>query len=200
MMQNTCLNELWGSFSKEDCITPWKFKRICHEVIKNFLKRMPRSLKKVMCIFQLYLSEMLPFSERTTSMEKIPYLLQYMLAHLRALLQSNDRLYQRNVALSVGECCMMLHGGVPQLPQGMPHDFKWWRMRSMLLPLKSELILCFKICCPSREQHAYISLWRELWQLDAGTAWDKHHPIVWARQPVKIEFHFSLALAQYNSS
>jgi hypothetical protein len=100
----------------------------------------------------------------------------------------------------VGECCMMLHGGVPQLPQGMPHDFKWWRMRSMLLPLKSELILCFKICCPSREQHAYISLWRELWQLDAGTAWDKHHPIVWARQPVKIEFHFSLALAQYNSS
>ena len=77
-----------------------------------------------MCIFQLYLSEMLPFSERTTSMEKIPYLLQYMLAHLRALLQSNDRLYQRNVALSVGECCMMLHGGVPQLPQRMPHDFK----------------------------------------------------------------------------
>ena len=28
-------------------------------------------------------------------------------------------------------------------------------MRSILLPLNSELILCFKIRCPSREQHAY---------------------------------------------
>ena len=61
-----------------------------------------------------------------------------------------------------------------RLPQGLPHSFKCWLMRSMMLPLKSDLILCFKICCPLREQHAYpyktfhISLWcREFCQEDA---------------------------------
>ena len=68
----------------------------------------------------------------------------------------------------------MLHGGMPQLPQGMPQSFKWGLMRSTLLPSKSELILCLRTCCPSRERHAYpyktfhISLWWELCQEDAA--------------------------------
>jgi len=113
-----------GTFTHENCITPL-FNLILCEVIKYFLKGMPRSWKKV--------KECCPL------------------------------------------CRRMLHGGMPQLPQGMPQSFKWGLMRSTLLPSKSELILCLKTCCPSREQHAYpyktfhISLWcRELCQEDAA--------------------------------
>ena len=56
----------------------------------------------------------------------------------------------------------------------MPYSLTWWLIRSILLPLKSELILCFKTHFCSREHHAYpyktfhISLrCRELCQKDA---------------------------------
>ena len=97
-------------------------------------------------------------------------------AHLRVLLYTFSK-----------ECCSlyrrMLHRGMPQLPQEMPHSFKFsrWLMRSMLWPLESELMLYQGLITQyfSKEQYAYpcktfhISFCRELCQEDAMLLGDK---------------------------
>ena len=58
-----------------------------------------------MCIFKRYLKEVLPFFVKIFGKHHALFLKECY-ARLRVLLQSHDALSQRNVAFSVGECCM----------------------------------------------------------------------------------------------
>lgn len=85
-------------------------------------------------------------------------------AHLRILLHSNGTIYQK-----------MLHIRMPQFPWGIRHDFKWWLMRRMLLPLYLNWYCVQKNTMFSSEQHVYPyrtfrspARCKELCQEDAG--------------------------------
>ena len=98
--------------SKQDCLTPW-FKLVYFMTSSNTLLKEFRTLEKVMCIFKFYLRETLPLSEIVLSLWKTYHICSKIYgrhgalfqkeccAHLRALLHSNDELYQSKVALSV---------------------------------------------------------------------------------------------------
>ena len=97
-------------------------------------------------------------------------------AHLRVLLYTFSK-----------ECCSlyrrMLHRGMPQLPQEIPHSFKFSTMtyekHALALRIWVDVVLGFNNTFFSKEQYAYpcktfhISLCRELCQEDAVLLGDK---------------------------
>ena len=97
-------------------------------------------------------------------------------AHLRVLLYTFSK-----------ECCSlyrrMLHRGMPQLPQEMPHSFKFSTMtyekHALALRIWVDVVLGFNNTFFSKEQYAYpcktfhISFCRELCREDAMLLGDK---------------------------
>ena len=160
---------------------------------------MPHLWNKVVCIFNFFLERWYP------SLQGLPPLwkkyhscfkiygrhdelfLQECCAHLRALLQSNDTLYQRNVALSVGECCMEVRHNFLK-DRNILLKFISWLLRRMLLP--QNLSWHYFLKQLSLQNLPYLLSCRELCQKDAVLSGDNEISCQW-------KVLFSLAHACY---
>jgi hypothetical protein len=100
-----------------------------HEIIKYFVKGMPHSWKKCVSsnyIFKTcypYLKQHHLYGKHTISVPK--YIYMEDMVHSFYIKGSSDSLYQRNVALSVEECCMEVRRNFLKECRSLLNDDGW---------------------------------------------------------------------------